>query len=75
MDRIAAGSLIALATLAMTLGGGRDVLARDLPVHPPAPAIAAPAAPATPASGRILGLLMTLEALRAAPALLDSRKV
>lgn len=66
MDRIATGAMIAAAALLMTGGLGKEVLAREpaaaLPVVQTAPAPTAPTR-----SGRILGLLLTLEALRLTP--------
>lgn len=68
MDRIAAGAAIAIATLAMSAGMSQDVLARDTPPQSAAPAAIAPTAT------RILGLLVTIEALRGTPAVLELGK-
>lgn len=78
MDRLAAGIMIAVAALVMNGGLVRDVLAGE-----PGPGAKAPSAiissqtPVTsgPRGERVLSLLLTLEALRAAPGLLDTSKV
>jgi hypothetical protein len=75
MDRIAAGIAIALCALVMTGGLMRDVMAGELatatlqsrPSHIPVLN--------GPRSERVLSLILTLEALRAAPAILDRPKV
>lgn len=78
MDKLAAGIMIALAALFMSGGFARDVMAAE-------PAAGAPEAPRS-AQGRmpavdglrgdlVVSLVLTLEALRAAPVLLDARKV
>lgn len=75
MDRIATGTMIAATALLLTSGLGTDVMARE-PVKPPAPAASTLPQPAPPLrSGRILSLLLTLEALHQAPALLDTGKL
>jgi len=78
MDRLATAIMIALAALVMNGGMLRDVFAEESGMR-----IAAPQAtqksqmPAASGlrSERVLSLLLTLEALRAAPALLDTQKV
>jgi hypothetical protein len=78
MDRLAAAIMIALAALVMQGGMLRDVMAEEAGLR--IPAAQATQKSQTPAatglrSGRVLSLLLTLEALRAAPALLDTQKV
>lgn len=81
MDRLAAGIMIAIAALVMNGGLVRDALAEDISVGAKAQAAtAAIVTSPTPVayglrSERLLSLLLTLEALRAAPALLDRSKV
>jgi hypothetical protein len=79
MDRLTAALLIAIAALVMTGGAGRDVLAGEALLRQPVETVQPPAFPATPAlpqrSGRVLSLLLTLEALRDAPAVLDRSNV
>ena len=75
MNRIAVSMMIAIAALVMNGGMIRQVLAEDLSRT----AISAPALStsitATPGhrSERVLSLLIALEALRAAPEVLDRR--
>jgi hypothetical protein len=78
MDRLAAAIMIALAALVMNGGLLRDVMAEEagLRIVPPKldqksqmPAVSGLR------SERVLSLLLTLEALQAAPALLDTPKV
>jgi hypothetical protein len=75
MDKVAVGAMIAIAALAMNGWLMRDVLAAEAPRQPP---IAAPTGVAAPEGGRaerVLGLLVTLSALHAAPAALAGPKV
>ena len=80
MTRLSAGIMIAVAAVFMTGGFMRDVMAAEAGARP---AFAAEIVKSqTPVvnglrSERVLSLLLTLEALRAAPAALvhDSRKV
>lgn len=65
-----------MAALAMTGTGPADAATHEprlagghAPTHSPAPAMRGPR------SGRVLGLLLTLEALRATPVLLDRSQV
>ena len=78
MDRLATAIMIALAALVMNGGMLRDVLAEEAGMRIPAP-LAKQTSQMPAATGlrseRVLSLLLTLEALRAAPALLDSPKV
>lgn len=74
MDRIATGTMIAATALLLTGGLGTDVMARE-PVKPPAPATTLPQSAPPLRSGRILSLLLTLEALHQSPALLDTGKL
>jgi hypothetical protein len=79
MDRLATGVMIALAALFMSGGFVRDVAAAEAGVKPPAGAQPV-ASPAPVVNGLrselVLSLVLTLEALRAAPAnLADARKV
>lgn len=78
MDRIATAVMIALAALVMQAGLTKGVLADGTGMRL-APAPAAQSSPASAAgslrSERVLSLLLTLEALRAAPSLLDVAKV
>lgn len=77
MDRLATAIMIALAALVMN-GGMRDVIAEDagmrIALPQPTQKSQMPAASGL-RSERVLSLLLTLEALRAAPALLDTQKV
>lgn len=77
MNRLAAGIMIAFAALVMNGGLVRDVLAEEAGLSFPI-AAAAPKSQTTLASGlrseRVMSLLLTLSALRAAPALLDTPK-
>jgi len=80
MDRLAAGIMIAIAALVMNGGLVRDVLAEQAGTSIKAQAVTAGAASPSPVtsssrSGRVLSLLLTLEALRSAPGLLDTSKV
>lgn len=77
MDRLAAGIMIAIAALAMNGGLVRDALAGPGLKAPDAETAAASPSPAAsaPRSGRVLSLLLTLEAPRGAPALLDRSRV
>ena len=77
MDRILTGIAIALAALMMSGGIMREAVAEE------AGAKASAASPSATSqapvvnglrSERVLSLLLTLEALRAAPALLEARK-
>ena len=78
MDRLAAAIMIALAALVMNGGMLRDVMAEEAGMRIPAPQLAdksqMPAAIGL-RSERVLSLILTLEALRTAPALLDTPKV
>ena len=78
MDRLATAIMIALAALVMNGGMLRDVFADEAGMRIPAPlSIGKSQMPAASGlrSERVLSLLLTLEALRAAPALLDTQKV
>jgi hypothetical protein len=79
MDRLTAAVLIAIAALVMTGGMGRNVLAGEALLRQPVETVQPPAFPANPPlpprSGRVLSLLLTLEALRDAPAVLDRSNV
>lgn len=81
MDRLAAGIMIAIAALVMNGGLVRDALAENAGLsaktQAAAAAIVTSQSPVAygPRSERVLSLLLTLEALRAAPALLDPSKV
>jgi Na+/alanine symporter len=81
MDRVAAGIMIAIAALVMNGGLVRDALARETgPGAETQAAAAANVMSQTPVahglrSERVLSLVLTLEALRAAPGLLDRSKV
>jgi hypothetical protein len=77
MHALAAGGLFVMTALAR-VGAGPATAAtrepglvgrRDVPSRSPAPVMQGPR------SGRVLGLLLTLEALRASPALLDRSQV
>jgi hypothetical protein len=78
MDRLAAAILIALAALVMNGGLVHDAMAEEAGLKYPA-ATTAQKSPAPVVTGprgeRVLSLLLTLEALRAAPGLLDTSKV
>lgn len=67
MSRLLTGIMIALTAMALTGGFGRDVLAADTGARPSATGVPARTAESR-RSGRVLGLLLTLEALRAIPA-------
>ena len=78
MDRLAAAIMIALAALVMNGGMLRDVMAEEtgLRIMPPKPEQKSQMpAPSGLRSERVLSLLLTLEALQAVPALLDTPKV
>ena len=79
MDRLAAGIMIAIAALVMNGGLVRDVLAGEAAVGAGVSLQAIASSQKPVASGlrseRVLSLLLTLEALRAAPGLLDTSKV
>jgi len=80
MDRLAAGIMIAIAALVMNGGLVRDVLAEQAGATIMAQTAIASATSPTPVvsgsrSGRVLSLLLTLEALRGAPGVLDRSKV
>lgn len=79
MDRLATMLTIALAALVRVRGFSKGVMVEEIRVDlTPIPA-ASPASRLPAASGlrseRVLGLLLTLEALRAAPVLLNPPKV
>jgi hypothetical protein len=78
MDRIAVGAMIALAALVLNGGLVKDVLAKDFDQARAGTPVTLPS-PTPVASGlrgeRVLSLLLTLEALRAAPGVLDQPKV
>jgi hypothetical protein len=78
MDRLAAAIMIALAALVMNGGLASKVMAEEAGMR--LPSSAAQLKSQTPVvsglrSERVLSLLLTLEALRAAPGALDSPKV
>jgi hypothetical protein len=78
MDRLATGIMIALAALVLSGGFATDVLAEG--TGGKAPAMASSVKSRTPVvyglrSERVMSLVLALEALRAAPVLLDSQKV
>lgn len=79
MDRLATAIMIALAALVMNGGMLRDVMAEEAGMRIAAPSSSTQKsqmpAPTGLRSERVLSLLLTLEALRAAPALLDTPKV
>jgi hypothetical protein len=77
MDRLAAGIMIAIAALVMSGGLVRDAQAQNAGGvrAVAAPIQSLPAAVPGPRSERVLSLVLTLEALRAAQALLDRPKV
>lgn len=74
MGRLAAGMVIALAVLAMNGNLVRDVLAEDSQrlIASTTLSSATPVA-SGPSSERVLSLLLTLEALRAAPEVLVTK--
>jgi hypothetical protein len=77
MDRLSTGIVIALAALMLSGGFVHDVMAEESGVRAPELAEAVKSqAPVLngPRSERVLSLILTLEALRTAPVLLDSRK-
>ena len=74
MHRIAAALLIVLAVLALNGGMLREAFAADLAVRAPVPTSAGLDAAAI-RSGKVLSLLLILEALRQTPVSLDRPKV
>jgi hypothetical protein len=74
MTRLAAALMIALTAFAMQGGLVKPVLAEQSAGRP-AVSQASPTPMAGHRSERLLSLLLALEALRAAPGLLDSQKV
>ena len=76
MDRLAAGLMIALAALVLNGGPVKDVLAEDTSrlalSHGQAVPSPSPLASGS-LSGRLMSLLFTLDALRAAPEALEVR--
>lgn len=79
MDRLAAGILIAVAAIAMNGGMIRDAFAEDLSscaqTRIEQPNVRSSSAGYELRSGRVLSLLVCLEALRHLPSVLDSAKV
>jgi hypothetical protein len=75
MDRIATGLIIALAALLMTGGLSREVLAREPAAARPVPVVATASGLPQTAASRVLSLLLTLDALRTAPELIETPKV
>lgn len=80
MDRLAAGIMIAIAALVMNGGLVRDALAEETGISAQTQAAAAGVTSPNPVvhglrSERVLGLVLTLEALRAAPELPGRSKV
>lgn len=76
MGRLAAGTVIALAVLAMNGNLVRDVLAEEgqrLIASSLATLSSATPVASGPRSERVLSLLLTLEALRAAPEVLERK--
>jgi len=77
MEKLTTGILIALVALVMSGSFSRDVMAGEISPR----AVGAQAHPSqTPVvngtrSGLVVSLVLTLEALRTAPAVLDQRKV
>ncbi len=76
MDRIAAALMIAIAALIINGGLVRDVLAEDLGRLPLGASVVASDIPVASGlrSERVLSLLIALEALRAAPEVLNRSK-
>jgi hypothetical protein len=77
MDRLSTGIVIALAALMLSGGFVRDVMAEESGMRAPVVAeVVKSQAPVLngPRSERVLSLLLTLEALRTAPVLLEARK-
>lgn len=78
MDRIAVGAMIAIAALVLNGGLVKDVLAKDIGQPQSGASVNLPS-PTPVASGlrgeRVMSLLLTLEALRAAPGVLDGPKL
>ena len=80
MDRLAAGIIIAIAALLMSGGLVRDAQAGEAGAVRATATETAPVTSLPPAaiglrSEPVLSLLLTLEALRSAPGLLDTSKV
>jgi hypothetical protein len=77
MDRIATGIVIAATALFMSGGLTRDVTAAESGARVPETEAIKSQVPVVygPSGERVLSLILTLEALRVAPALLDARKV
>lgn len=77
MDRIATAIVIAATALLMSGGLMRDVMAAETAVRAAETSTLKSQIPVVygPSSGRVMSLILTLEALRAAPVLLDQRKV
>lgn len=81
MDRLAAGTAIAIAALVMNGGLVRDAQAGESALNSKTEVVSiTPVASQTPVahgprSELVLSLLLTLEALRGAPTLLDASKV
>lgn len=77
MDKLATGMMIAFAALLLSGGLARDVMAAE-PGLRPLPAQPATTSPSPlidgPRGGRVMSLMLTLEALRAAPSLLNGKK-
>ena len=74
MGRLAAGTVIALAILAMNGNLVRDVLAEDSQRLTTSAQLSSTTSVASgPRSERVLSLLLTLEALRAAPEVLATK--
>mgnify|MGYP001208947512 CR=1 FL=1 len=76
MDRIAAGIAIALFALALSGGFLRDVMAAETGAAATPPTVVFhPSTAIGQRSGRVLSLILALEALRTAPANIDRSKV
>lgn len=76
MSRIAVGMMIAIAALVMTNGGFlRQAMAKDVTTGSASASALSTTIPATSGhrSERVLSLLIALEALRAAPELMQQR--
>lgn len=76
MDKLAAGLMIALAALLMSGGFARDVMAAEVSSRESIQ-LSTSQSPVLNGhrSGLVVSLVLTLEALRAAPAVLNDRKV
>jgi len=75
MGRLAAGTVIAIAMLAMNGNLVRDVLAEDSQRLVASTTLSSATLVASgPSSERVLSLLLTLEALRVAPEVLTPRR-